>query len=78
MNANSIRVYTLLPHQFYDALDEYNKKNKEQPIWLFQEIWSDENVSDSNYLNNTYEENYKKEIRTTIDAVHGKAIIQPR
>ena len=78
MNANSIRVYTLFPHQFYDALDEYNKKNKERPIWLFQEIWPDENVSDSNYLNKTYEENYKKEIRIVVDAVHGNARIQPR
>jgi len=78
MSANSIRVYTLLPHQFYDALKEYNKKNKENPIWLFQEIWPDENLSDSNYLNSTYEENYKKEIRIVIDAVHGNARIQQR
>lgn len=78
MKANSIRLYTLLPHQFYDALKEYNKENKDNPIWLLQEIWPDENLSDSNYLNRTYEKNYKKEIEITLDALHGNARIQKR
>jgi len=78
MNANSVRLYTLLPHQFYDALKEYNEKNEEHPIWLLQEIWPDENVTDSNYLNPTYEKNYKKEIEITLDALHGNARIQKR
>ena len=78
MNANSVRVYTLLPHQFYDALAQYNEKHEEQPIWLLQEIWPDENVVDSNFLNTGYEEGYKEEIRIVLDAVHGNARIQPR
>ena len=78
MNANCIRVYTLLPPQFYSALEDYNKKHTESPLWLLQEIWPEENPDGDDYLNKTYQEEYIKEIEYAVDAIHGEAIIPKR
>lgn len=78
MNANCIRVYTLLPPEFYKALGSYNNSHPSSKLWLFQEIWPEENPEDGNYLDRKYCENYLKEIEYVIDAVHGKADIPKR
>lgn len=78
MNANSIRVYTLLPSQFYSALAKYNKKHPEEALWLFQEIWPEENPEEMDYLKEAYVDQYHTEIRYVIDAIHGNARILER
>jgi hypothetical protein len=78
MQANSIRVYTLLPPEFYRALLYYNIKHPEAPLWLFQEIWPEENPEGENYLNPSYVEEYFQEIKYDVDAIHGKANIPER
>jgi hypothetical protein len=78
MNANTIRTYTLLPPEFYSALKYYNETNKDKTIYLFQEIWPEENPKDGNYLAKDYEEEYKKEIQLDIDAIHGNTNIPER
>ncbi|MGB4658402.1 MAG: hypothetical protein WBI07_04425 [Mobilitalea sp.] len=78
MNANTIRIYTLLPPEFYTALDYYNLTHPDQLLWLFQEIWPEEEPADLNYLNVEYEKAYKKEIENVINAVHGTARIDER
>ena len=78
MNANCIRVYTLLPSQFYSALESYNSKHSNNPIWLLQEIWPEESPGGQDYLNSTYVEQYIHEIEIDIDAIHGNAIIPER
>ena len=78
MNANSIRIYTLLPAEFYVALDDYNTKHPKAVLWLIQEIWPEENPADQNYLQTAYVAEYFKEIEHVVDAIHGKAIIPKR
>jgi hypothetical protein len=78
MNANSIRMYTLLPPAFYNALEYYNKTHPNGVIWLMQEIWPEENPKDHNYLIKEYVDSYFSEINNVIDAVHGKANIPER
>jgi hypothetical protein len=78
MQANSIRIYTLLPPEFYNALEFYNRKHPEAPLWLFQEIWPEENPEGHDYLKKSYVDSYYKEIEYGIDAVHGKANIPER
>ncbi len=78
MNANSIRVYTLLPPAFYQALDYYNSGHPDNTLWLFQEIWPEESPKDNDYLAKDYVENYQQEIRYVIDAIHGNAKISKR
>lgn len=78
MNANTIRVYTLLPPEFYKALAYYNSQTSHPPIWLLQEIWPEEEPEGKNYLGQKYNEDYVQEIRYDIDAIHGKARIPER
>jgi hypothetical protein len=76
MNANAIRVYTILKPDFYDALYEYNK-NTQKPLYLFQGVWINE--EDISKLNNAYDSNIKdkfiKDIQTVIDVIHGNKVI---
>jgi hypothetical protein len=55
LNLNTIRVYTLLPPAFYQALYQFNWINP-MPLFLLQEIWPEEHPVNSDYLNrNTIE-----------------------
>lgn len=78
MNANTIRVYTLMSPQFYQALEHYNKSHSEAPLWLYQEVWPDENPPSGEYLNEEYNLAYQAEIKNVIDAIHGQANIPAR
>jgi hypothetical protein len=78
MNANCIRIYTLLPPEFYNALEDYNQSHPEAPLWLLQEIWPEENPAGHDYLQQEYISSYLQEIRYGVDAVHGQASIKPR
>lgn len=78
MNANCIRLYTLLPPQFYSALDNYNSKHPKAPIWVLQEIWPEENPEGHDYLKKAYVDEYFKEIERVVDAIHGNVNIPER
>ncbi len=68
---NAIRLYTVLPPDFYSALSSYNMKNSAHPIFLFQGIWVP--VPDSeDYLNEQFDLEIEKEIEKAVDAIHGK------
>lgn len=41
MNTDVVRVYTILPPHFYEALYEFNS-TREDTLWLIQGIWSPE------------------------------------
>ncbi|MBK1812368.1 family 2 glycosyl transferase [Clostridium sp. YIM B02505] len=74
MNANSIRVYTILKPEFYEALYEYNKESI-KPLYLFQGIWINE--EDIANIKNAEDQKIKKQvkadIKTLVDVIHGKA-----
>ena len=78
MNANCIRIYTLLPPEFYNALKSYNDSHPDTPLWLLQEIWPEENPTGKDYLEKDYVEAYFQEIEYGVDAIHGQAYIAPR
>ncbi|MBU4540170.1 hypothetical protein [uncultured Acetobacterium sp.] len=78
MHANTIRVYTLLPPQFYSALVYYNEQHPEAKLWLYQEIWPEEHPADNNYLGSEYNATYQAEIKMNVDAMHGQANIGQR
>ena len=78
MNANTIRVYTLLDPSFYAVLAEHNNNSENETLWLFQEIWPDDEVPGLNFNNQIYAEEYRQEIKLVIDALHGNADIPAR
>ncbi|SEF92173.1 hypothetical protein SAMN05660865_01334 [Caloramator fervidus] len=78
MNVNTIRVYTLIHPSFYKALKTYNEIHKDNPLYLVQEIWPDENPKDHNYLDKENLKSFMKEIEYVIDAIHGNIEIPKR
>lgn len=72
MNANTIRVYTILKPEFYEALYEYNKHAK-KPLYFFQGVWVNED--DINEIKDAYDERiievFKKDSATIVDIIHG-------
>ena len=78
MNANTIRVYTLPPPEFYKALLAHNRDKPDKTLFLLQEIWPEENPPRGDYLAKEYREAFLKEIDYGIDAVYGRANIPER
>ncbi|MFO7818727.1 MAG: hypothetical protein R6V17_00665 [Halanaerobacter sp.] len=78
MNANAIRVYTIHPPQFYEALKEYNKDHK--PIYLLHGVWAKEEglAPESDVFSDRVIDEFEAEIKDVIDVVHGQAIIEPK
>lgn len=71
---NSLRVYTLHPPVFYEKLAEYNYRNPEKPLFLFQGIWLDE--IDNPLIPEEYDltlrsRSFKETIKEVIDCMHG-------
>lgn len=80
MGANSIRVYTLHPPGFYNALKRYNEKHSKKPIYVFHGVWINEesllNTHDAFNAKNTKE--FQAEMKRLVDVIHGNAIVDPR
>ncbi len=77
MNANTIRTYTILPPEFYRALEYYNLHYENKKLWLMQGVWADEPPGD-NYGNADYTRSLLKEIRDAVDVIHGNIVRPPR
>jgi hypothetical protein len=77
MNSNTIRVYTILKPDFYNALYEYNK-SASKPLYLLQGVWiNEENIAKyKDAYNSQIEQSFKQDIQTTIDVLHGNKIIK--
>ena len=56
MNTDVVRVYTILPPHFYEALYEFNS-TREDTLWLIQGIWSPEGklIGDDEAGRNAYD-----------------------
>lgn len=78
MNANTVRIYTLLDPEFYSAFALYNRLHPDTPLYLMQEIWPEEEPHNGDYLSDDYRSEFEKEIRYVVDAVHGNASIGER
>ena len=79
MNANSIRVYTILAPAFYEAFFEYNMFTN-KPLYLFHGVWNNE-VAISQHQNAYHPDitgEFKNEIASLIDLLHGEKTIAPR
>lgn len=73
---NAIRVYTLHFPRFYQELALYNNAHPDNPIYLFQGIWLQEDTLNGNLY--TYTEGFDSGIKEVIDCVHGKKTISER
>jgi len=74
---NVVRVYTVLPPEFYEALAEYNFEHSDRPVFLLQGIWAELPVS-GNLFEPEYSDGIRREIRDVVDVVAGRAVLPAR
>lgn len=75
MNANTVRVYTILPPAFYRALEVHNR-TMPTPLWLIQEVWVHDDAQD--LYEPAIEQTFASDLRAVIDLLHGQADIPYR
>ncbi len=78
LGINTVRIYTLLDPQFYDAFALYNRLHPEHPLYLLQEVWPEEEPPGHDYLRKEYQTAFEAEICNVVDAIHGNATIAQR
>ncbi|BDU51256.1 hypothetical protein [Haliovirga abyssi] len=80
LGINTLRIYTLHYPRFYMALDDFNSKHADNPIYLFQGIWLDENSEkgDVHTLYDLTDESFSQEIEDLVDCVYGNKRIPHR
>jgi hypothetical protein len=76
LGANAVRVYTLLPPEFYTALREHNVSPAARKLWLIQGVWA-ELPEGGDFSEPRYVEEFQAEIARVIDAVHGDLALPP-
>ncbi len=79
MNANTIRIYTIHPPAFYDALYDYNLHHQKK-IYLFHGVWIDEEplVESLDIFGENSYKPFKDEIIRVVDLIHGNASLPSR
>ncbi|TMV49026.1 hypothetical protein FE783_15255 [Paenibacillus mesophilus] len=79
MHANAVRVYTLHPPAFYEALKEYNDK-ADEPVMVLHGVWVDEEklVETGDAYSVEVNEELQKELRDMVNVIHGKADLPAR
>jgi tetratricopeptide (TPR) repeat protein len=73
---NLIRVYTIHPPAFYEALREYNLSHA-APLYLVHGVWA-ELPPGNDFMNAGWLGDWKAEMRSVIDLLHGRADLSPR
>jgi len=77
MNANVVRVYTIHPPGFYQALHDWNAANPDRSLWLVHGVWA-ELPPHHDFAAAAYEAEFFGEMRRVVDLIHGRADVQPR
>lgn len=77
LGANTIRVYTMHPPQFYGALRRYNLTHPE-PLWLIHGVWAELPPEDVHYDEPAWEKAFFDDIRSVVDILHGRADLAPQ
>jgi hypothetical protein len=77
LGVNTVRVYTLLPPEFYRALATHNALFGVRKLWLIQGVWAELPDTDD-FADADYVEEFEQDIARVVDAVHGDLVTPPR
>jgi hypothetical protein len=77
MGANTVRLYTIHPPGFYQALYQHNLVHPEQAVWLVHGVWT-ELPPRHNYLNPVWEGEFFAEMHRVVDVLHGRTDLAHR
>ncbi len=80
MGANTLRVYTIHPPQFYRALAQWNRANPTQLLRLIHGVWTElpPGKLEERYDDPGWRQEYRDEAKRVVDVIHGHAAIEPR
>ncbi|MGQ0642798.1 MAG: hypothetical protein ACT4P6_18800 [Gemmatimonadaceae bacterium] len=80
MNSNVIRLYTIHPPHFYQAVRRWNLAHPQQPIWLIHGVWTElpPGKHEERYDDSTWNAAFLAETRRVVDLLHGSASLPPR
>lgn len=80
MNANVIRLYTIHPPYFYQAVRRWNLAHPERPIWLIHGVWTElpPGPYEERYDDREWNAQFKAEMRRVVDVLHGSASLPAR
>lgn len=80
MGANTVRVYTILHDDFYNAFYEYNtdrEEKGEEPLWMIHGVWVNDYIQNSH--RDAYDDDFlqtlKDDSKMLVDILHGKRSI---
>jgi hypothetical protein len=77
MNANTLRLYTILPPSFYRALRGWNLSHPGRVLWLMHGVWT-ELPPGNNFDDPTWKSGFQNEMHQVVDVVHGAALLPRR
>jgi hypothetical protein len=73
MNANVVRLYTILPPTFYTALRDYNLKHPNKPLYVIHGVWTElpEEIGLKQYRG-AFTDQFLTEAKRVVHVVHGR------
>jgi hypothetical protein len=77
MDANTVRLYTILPPEFYRALRAWNRTHPARVLWLIHGVWT-ELPPEDNFNDPAWKGQFQDEMHRVVDLLHGAAEIPRR